>query len=451
LLNPEGDVFRSFSACGLEYCSSLVIAISGGSDSTALLLLLKDYRDRFAPGIRLLAVTVDHGLRPDSAAEAATVAELADRLDIAHRTLRWTGPKPASGLAAAAREARYDLLAQAAREAASDAILTAHTAQDQAETVFMRMQRGQGFGLSGMAPATLLDCSVWILRPLLSARREELRSYLRQRNVGWIEDPSNVDVRWERARTRMELKRRSKADFEKLLETARSNAALRADLGRRAASLIRSHARQPESGLLHLAPALLEADSEAALYVLRILMAVSGGMPYLPDEERSRALLRQAADGPVRATLSRALVASRRDGIWISRERRGLPVPGPAVDRMVWDGRFVIGAEDGALPSLIAPAGPDTDAAKAGDGLPASFLRSARACMPVFLPVAAAGEIIDRAGEIAGRGWTATPVLSPWSRFLPSFDLEVARAVAELTGAPGIPDLPCAGHNVTQA
>ncbi|MBS3647786.1 tRNA lysidine(34) synthetase TilS [Pseudaminobacter sp. 19-2017] len=441
MLNPEGDVFRSFSACGLEHCSSLVIAISGGSDSTALLLLLKDYRDRFARGTRLLAATVDHGLRPDSAAEAAAVADLAERLGIAHRTLRWTEPKPASGLAAAAREARYDFLAQAAREAAADAILTAHTAEDQAETVFMRMQRGQGFGLSGMAPATLLDSSVWILRPLLGARREELRSYLRQRNVGWIEDQSNVDVRWERARTRMELKSRPKAEFEKLLETARSNAALRSDLGRRAASLIRSHARQPESGLLHLAPALLETDSEAALYILRILIAVSGGAPRLPDEERTRALLMRAAVGPVRATLSRSLIASRRDGVWISREHRGLPAPGPAIDGMVWDGRFLIRAGDGAVPSLIAPAGASADAAKAGNGLPSSLLRSARACMPVFVPGASPAE----------RGWTATPVLSPWSRFLPSFDLEVARAVAELTGAPGIPDLPCAGHNVTQA
>src|SRR5690242_13748673 len=131
---------------------ALVLAISGGPDSVALMWLAARWRKSLSRGPRLLAVTVDHGLRREAAREARTVKELARALDLPHRTLRWTGVKPVTGVPAAARAARYRLLARAARSEGAAHILTAHTRDDQAETLLMRLLRGSGIaGLSAMA------------------------------------------------------------------------------------------------------------------------------------------------------------------------------------------------------------------------------------------------------------------------------------------------------------
>src|SRR5882724_6251609 len=128
---------------------ALVLAVSGGPDSIALMWLMARWRRALARGPRLIAVTVDHGLRPEAAREARDVKRLAGALDLPHRTLRWIGPKPERGLPAAARDARYRLLARAAREFGATHVLTAHTRDDQAETLLMRMLRGSG--ITGLA------------------------------------------------------------------------------------------------------------------------------------------------------------------------------------------------------------------------------------------------------------------------------------------------------------
>ena len=131
---------------------SLVLAISGGPDSTALLLLAARWRKSLKAGPKLVAVTVDHGLRPEAKREAAAVKKLARSLGVEHRTMRWTGRKPSTGLQQAARNARYGLLAAAAKSAGARHILTAHTMDDQAETVLIRLARGSGVsGLAAMA------------------------------------------------------------------------------------------------------------------------------------------------------------------------------------------------------------------------------------------------------------------------------------------------------------
>ena len=144
----------------LARASALVLAVSGGADSTALLVLAERWRAARKTGPTLVAVTIDHGLRPVSAAEARAVKRLARRLGVRHRTLRWSGQKPKTGLQQAARIARYGLLAAFARTVRANHILTAHTLDDQAETVLIRMCRGSGIsGLGGMRSVTFLAVS----------------------------------------------------------------------------------------------------------------------------------------------------------------------------------------------------------------------------------------------------------------------------------------------------
>ena len=131
------DLFAHWKAA-----PALVLAVSGGPDSLALMWLAARWRRALSRGPQLLAVTIDHGLRAEAAREARDVKRLAHTLELPHRTLRWTGTKPKTGLPAAARAERYRLLAKAARAGGATHILTAHTRDDQAETLLMRMLRG---------------------------------------------------------------------------------------------------------------------------------------------------------------------------------------------------------------------------------------------------------------------------------------------------------------------
>ncbi|HTZ01257.1 MAG TPA: tRNA lysidine(34) synthetase TilS [Xanthobacteraceae bacterium] len=192
---------------GLENLPGLVLAVSGGPDSTALLVLAARWAKAVRRAPKLLAVTVDHALRAQSAGEAAAVKRLARRLGVSHRTLNWRGKKPKSGLQEAARGARYRLLAQAAREAGYDHVLTAHTLDDQAETVLFRLARGSGLaGLGGMAYAAPLpdsdESSLFLVRPFLGLPKARLIATLAAAGIAYTDDPTNRDPRFFRARLR---------------------------------------------------------------------------------------------------------------------------------------------------------------------------------------------------------------------------------------------------------
>jgi tRNA(Ile)-lysidine synthase len=210
---------------GLRSAPALVLAVSGGPDSTALMVLAARWRAALRGGPELFAVTVDHGLRAESRREARAAKQLALRLGIRHRTLRWTGEKPVTGLQEAARAARYRLLAAAARAAGAGHILTAHTLDDQAETVLLRMARGSGLtGLAGMARETTLLGAIpgairgeirdagaarrpaakplLLVRPLLGLPKARLIATLEAGRIPSCDDPSNRDPRFTRARLR---------------------------------------------------------------------------------------------------------------------------------------------------------------------------------------------------------------------------------------------------------
>jgi tRNA(Ile)-lysidine synthase len=181
---------------------ALLLAVSGGPDSMALMWLVARWRNAMARGPRLIAVTVDHGLRSEAAAEARNVKRLARSLDVPHRTVRWTGVKPKTGLPAAARAARYRLLAQAAQAGGATHILTAHTRDDQAETLLMRMLRGSGIsGLAAMARESERD-GVRLARPFLNVSKSQLIATLNKAKVGFADDPTNRDQNFTRPRLR---------------------------------------------------------------------------------------------------------------------------------------------------------------------------------------------------------------------------------------------------------
>jgi len=181
---------------------AIILAVSGGPDSIALMWLAARWRRTLTRGPRLIAVPVDHGLRAEAAGEARDVKRLARTLDLPHRTMRWTGDKPKTGLPAAARTARYRLLAQAARASGATHILTAHTRDDQAETLLMRLLRGSGVsGLAAMARESERD-GVLLARPFLHVSKSQLVATLKKAKIGFADDPTNRDTNFTRPRLR---------------------------------------------------------------------------------------------------------------------------------------------------------------------------------------------------------------------------------------------------------
>jgi len=204
---PVGDEEANALFAGLEDLRGLLLAVSGGSDSTALLVLVARWARRLKHPPKLLAVTINHGLRPEAARESAAVKRLARKLGVSHRTLHWRGTKPKAGVPEAARRARYRLLAEAAAGGRYAHILTGHTLDDQAETVLFRLARGSGpTGLGGMAPASVLpvatDTAIFLVRPFLNVPKTRLVATVRAAGIDHSEDPTNSDPRFMRARMR---------------------------------------------------------------------------------------------------------------------------------------------------------------------------------------------------------------------------------------------------------
>jgi tRNA(Ile)-lysidine synthase len=181
--------------------SALLLAVSGGPDSVALMLLAAEWSQRASR--RIEVATVDHALRPESRFEAESVRDWARALGFTHHLLTWEGAKPETRLQERARDARYALLAACAR--AIDprcAIVTAHHADDQAETILFRLTRGSGVaGLAGMAEASTQN-GVTLLRPLLLAPKSDLEALCEAARHPFLRDPSNENDAFARVRLR---------------------------------------------------------------------------------------------------------------------------------------------------------------------------------------------------------------------------------------------------------
>lgn len=351
-MTPEASgaalLWRRAVALAMQGQDRVGVAVSGGGDSMALLHLAQ--RASHETGARILAVTVDHGLRAGSAAEAVQVARHCAGQGIAHQTLLWRRDTAQGNLQAAARVARYGLMGAWAQEQGIGRVLLGHTQDDQAETFLMRLGREAGLdGLCGM-PARFMRHGIDWHRPLLEAGRADLRDYLRAAGLVWSDDPSNDDLRFARIKARAALEALAPLGIDAgglsrvmaQLEDAR--AALRHEVQAVAARLI----RQEHGDLLLDWPALEELPYEVIRRcVVAALMWVSGS-PYPPRrEDVSHVILALTCEG--QRTLAGCLLRRQGRYVRIGREYNALrDVTGPT-DRP-WDGRWQLdGPHDPAL------------------------------------------------------------------------------------------------------
>lgn len=321
---PQLDPARLFVL--FERHDAVLLAVSGGPDSTALMLLAARWRAARTDGPRLFAATIDHGLRAEARREAEAVGALAARLGLPHAVLEWRGAKPAHGLQEAARAARYELLHTHARDIGAGAISTAHTLDDQAETVLFRLMRGSGVaGLAGIQPERPLG-ALSLLRPLLGVGKAALIACCREAGVAFAEDPSNRNPRFARARLRqlLPLLAAEGLDAEALARfsarMARADAALEAATDAAAATI---HPAPPSDTLVRLdKAALLALPDEIALRLLARAVARVGheGPAELGKLEMLHAWLQAAAHTPGAApgaarTLAGALVRIEAEAV----------------------------------------------------------------------------------------------------------------------------------------
>jgi tRNA(Ile)-lysidine synthase len=339
--------------------ASLALAVSGGSDSVAMMVLFADWLGQQGVDVgRHTVLTVDHHLRSTSGAEARMVADRAAALGFRHVVLDWQDPKPPAGLQAAARDARYRLMRDYLTAHGMTTLLVAHTREDQAETLLMRLARGSGLdGLAAMAPARDVELrqgcgALRVVRPLLGLSKVRLRATLEVRGIAWIEDPSNAEPAFERTRWRalgsdlgaLGLSSEMLALSAQRLHRAR--AALEAITDDQCAA----------PGLVHTDPCgafridrqrLRRAPEEIALRLIGRCIAAAGGLPEpAPLAGLEPVVARVWGGGPGDAgcwTSARAQIKARGNAVAVEREPGRLPPPVATIApgaKLLWDGRF---------------------------------------------------------------------------------------------------------------
>lgn len=305
----------------------LAVAVSGGADSLAL-VLLADIWTR-AHGGRVTALTVDHALRAESGSEAAQVARFLAARGIEHHILCWQGPKPAAGIQARARAARYALLEGWCGAQGVLHLLTAHTADDQAETLLLRLRHGST--LHGLAGMSALVERPWgrLLRPLLGCRHDDLCAWLRACGADWIEDPGNRDPRFERSRLRAEIAAGQGGPglYRLAIRLGRLRRADERMMARLLARFVALHAGRARINRDFAAL----PDRLAAGLLGRVCLAVGGAPRVAAETALARALARLRAGRAT--TLAGCRLNPGKNGILVRREHsRGRHVPDAGVN-----------------------------------------------------------------------------------------------------------------------
>jgi tRNA(Ile)-lysidine synthase len=287
-----GDIAALFSPW--EAARGIVLGVSGGPDSVALMLLAAEWARGHAASPPLYVATVDHGLRRDSRREAEMVARWAAGLSLPHAILAWGGAKPKSRIQERARDARYDLLFEYAAKIGADHVMTAHHADDQAETILFRLLRGTGVsGLSGMASSSERNGLI-LARPLLDHAKADLAALCGSKAHPFFDDPSNNDLGYARTRIRRlgGLLAEEGLGCAALLRLGRRAARADAALAARACTIRAGLAARREPGGFRADISALAHEPEEI--VLRILAdelkLINGGKPLRLERLEAMAL-----------------------------------------------------------------------------------------------------------------------------------------------------------------
>lgn len=401
----------------------LAVAVSGGADSMALALLADAWAR--ARGGAARGVIVDHGLRPESAAEAELTRQRLERRGVAAQVLTLAGLARGPGLAARARTARYAALEATCAAAGLLHLLLGHHAGDQAETAAMRLLAGSGpAGLAAM-PALAETAQLRLLRPLLAVSPGRLRATLRQAGEAWVEDPSNADPSAQRARLR--ALRRDRDGIGPATRAAVAAAAargrVRAQRERALAALLARRVRMEPQGFAVLTPGVLPADALAKL--LRTV-AGAGWAPASRPVGALAASLRPATLGGVRI-----LPAGRlHPGGWLLAREAAAQAPAQAIAAdMHWDGRFRL--EFAEKPAAGAEVG-----ALAGDAARLRDRSDLPACVLESLPsVRLRGKLVASPYLGYGEQWSSVRVNAV---FMPALPLASAPFLPPVAGAAAV-------------
>jgi tRNA(Ile)-lysidine synthase len=341
----------------------IALAVSGGSDSTALLFLAARWRRLQSIAATISVLTVDHALRPGSAAEAATVAAWAQAEGFAHHMLVWDGPKPNTGVQAAARAERYRLMTEWCRGHGASCLLTAHTQEDQAETVLMRLARGSGIdGLAGIY-RQMREPGVVIHRPLLGETRARLRAFLTTAGRRWIEDPSNAMLQFERVRLRRHMPELAALGLtaEAISRTAARALDASQALWAYAADFIAASAQQHDAGYADVdREAFFNLPDETKRRVILLLVNRYGGChrEQISLSAAERLTQIESWTQPAR-TFGGCKFVRRKRSLLVGRESGRIdvkPLVIPAEGQVLWDGRFQVYGPPGhcVIPAVAA-------------------------------------------------------------------------------------------------
>ncbi len=313
---------------------TLGVAVSGGSDSLGLLYLLHE------AGWPLAVATVNHGLRVEAADEAAFVASVCTNLGVQHRTLSVDLSDAGGNLQDQARRARYAALSNWAEQNALQSVALGHTLDDQAETFLMRLARGAGIdGLHPLDARFEKNGSVF-LRPLITVRRGDIRGYLRDKGIGWIDDPSNDDLRFDRVKARRILDALTPlgVTVESLAMSMDNIGQARSALQSVAYDLAVKASRESDGDLLLDRDAIAAAPEETQRRILVGALRFVSGADYPPRRD-ALAEIQRAAKEARQITLGGCLMSHDTEHMRVAREYNAVRHVTCPTDQL-WDGRW---------------------------------------------------------------------------------------------------------------